>query len=106
MLSEFTHFRPAFAAAVYYPIQLEVMNSAAEMKRKKEQFLHEMYTLAKGRLGILIDTHDLGEKYKLGWEKLETIIDYLEVKGFIASYEGTLYASITLKGVEYVESRS
>jgi predicted transcriptional regulator len=54
----------------------------------------------------LIDTHDLGEKYKLGWEKLETIIDYLEAKGLIASYEGTLYASLTLKGVEYVEGKS
>jgi DNA-binding IscR family transcriptional regulator len=82
------------------------MNSAAEMKRKKEQFLREMYILAEGRFGILIDTHDLGEKYKLGWEKLETIIDYLEAKGLIASYEGTLYAYLTFKGVEYVESKS
>jgi hypothetical protein len=28
----------------------------------------------------------------------------LEAKGFIASYQGTLYASLTLKGVEYVEN--
>jgi hypothetical protein len=28
----------------------------------------------------------------------------LEAKGFIASYEGTLFASLTLKGAEYVES--
>lgn len=82
------------------------MNSAAEMKRKKEQFLREMYILAEGRFTILIDTHDLGEKYKLSWEKLETIVGYLEAKGLIASYEGTFYASLTLKGVEYVESKS
>jgi predicted transcriptional regulator len=82
------------------------MNSAAEMKRNKEQFLREMYILAEGRLGILIDSYDLGEKYRLGWETLETIIEYLEAKGLIASYEGTLYASLTLKGVEYIESTS
>lgn len=76
------------------------------MKRNKEQFLREMYILAEGRLGILIDSYDLGEKYRLGWETLETIIEYLEAKGLIASYEGTLYASLTLKGVEYIESRS
>jgi predicted transcriptional regulator len=82
------------------------MNLAHEMKRNKEQFLREMYSLAEGRFGILIDSYDLGEKYNLGWEKLQTVIEYLEAKGHIASYEGTLYASLTLKGVEYVERRS
>jgi hypothetical protein len=82
------------------------MNLAREMKGNKEQFLREMYTLAGGRFGILIDSYDLGVKNNLGWEKLETVIECLEAKGLIASYEGTLYASLTLKGVEYVESRS
>lgn len=82
------------------------MNLARETKRNKEQILREMYTLAEGRFGILVDSYDLGEKYNLGLEKLETVIEYLEAKGFIATYEGTLYASLTLKGVEYVESRS
>lgn len=82
------------------------MNLARETKRNKEQILREMYTLAEGRFGILIDSYDLGEKYNLGLEKLETVIEYLEAKGLIATYEGTLYASLTLKGVEYVESRS
>jgi DNA-binding IscR family transcriptional regulator len=76
------------------------------MKRNKKQFLREMYILAEGRFGILIDSYDLGEKYNLEREKLETVIEYLEAKGLITSYEGTLYASLTLKGVEYVESRS
>jgi hypothetical protein len=30
----------------------------------------------------------------------------LEAKGLIASYEGTLYASLTLKGVERIEALS
>ena len=82
------------------------MNLAGEMKRNKEQFLREMYILAEGRSGILIDSYDLVAKYNLGWEKLETVIAYLEAKGHITTYEGTLYASLTLKGVDYVESRS
>ncbi|HYB58639.1 MAG TPA: hypothetical protein VEB88_00140 [Candidatus Acidoferrales bacterium] len=82
------------------------MNLARETKQNKEQFLREMYTLAEGRFGILIDSYDLGDKYNLGLEKLEAVTEYLEAKGLIATYEGTLYASLTLKGVEYVESRS
>jgi Mn-dependent DtxR family transcriptional regulator len=80
------------------------MSFAAEMKEKKEEFLREMYTIAEGRFGILIDSYDVAEKFKFDWETLETIVEYLEAKGLIASYEGTLFASLTLKGVEYVES--
>jgi DNA-binding IscR family transcriptional regulator len=80
------------------------MNFADEMKQNKKQFLREMYTLADGRFGTLIDSYDLGEKYGFDWETLETIVAYLEAKGFIASYQGTLYASLTLNGVEYVEN--
>ena len=80
------------------------MSFAAEMKEKKQLFLREMYTIAQGRFGILIDSYDIGEKHGFDWETLETIVEYLEAKGFIASYEGTLYASLTLKGVERIES--
>jgi DNA-binding IscR family transcriptional regulator len=80
------------------------MNGAAEMKQNKEQFLREMYAIAEGRFGALIDSYEVGEKRELSWETLETIVEYLEAKGLITSYEGTLYASLTLKGVEYVES--
>jgi len=73
------------------------------MKKKKEEFLREMYIIAEGRFGILIDSYDVAEKFKFDWETLETIVDYLEAKGFIASYEGTFFASLTLKGVEYFE---
>ena len=48
--------------------------------------------------------YDVGEKHGFDWQTLETIVEYLEAKGFIASYEGTLYASLTLKGVERIES--
>jgi predicted transcriptional regulator len=51
----------------------------------------------------LIDSYDIGEKHGFDWETLETIVEYLEAKGLIASYEGTLYASLTLKGVERIE---
>jgi hypothetical protein len=80
------------------------MSFAGEMKQNKEEFLREMYTIAEGRFGTLIDLYDVAEKFRFDWETLETIIGYLEAKGLIASYEGTLYASLTLKGIEYVES--
>ena len=80
------------------------MTFAAEMKEKKHLFLREMYTIAQGRFGVLIDSYDVGKKYGFDWETLETIVEYLEAKGFIASYEGTLYVSLTLKGVERIES--
>jgi Mn-dependent DtxR family transcriptional regulator len=80
------------------------MHSPAEMRKNKEAFLREMYTLADGRLGVLIDSYDVADKFEFDWETLETIIEFLEAKGFIASYEGTLYASLTLRGVEYVEN--
>jgi len=47
------------------------MNLARETKQNKEQFLREMYTLAEGRFGILIDSYDLGDKYNLGLENLK-----------------------------------
>jgi DNA-binding IscR family transcriptional regulator len=80
------------------------MSFAGEMKQNKEQFLREMYTIADGRFGTLIDSYDLGEKHGFDWETLETIVAYLEAKGLISSYQGTLYASLTLNGVEYVEN--
>ncbi len=80
------------------------MTFAAEMKEKKQLFLREMYTIAQGRFGVLIDSYEIGEKHGFDWETLETIVEYLEAKGLIASYEGTLYASLTIKGVEHIES--
>jgi len=77
---------------------------AAEVKEKKKLFLREMYAIAQGRFGVLIDSYDIGEKHGFDWETLETIVDYLEAKELIASYEGTLYAALTLKGVERIES--
>jgi arginyl-tRNA synthetase len=67
------------------------MTFAAEMKEKKQRFLREMYTIAQGRFGVLIDSYDIGEKHGFDWGTLETIVEYLEAKGLIASYEGTLY---------------
>ena len=81
-----------------------MMGLAGEMKQNKEQFLREMYAIAEGRFGTLIDSYDVGEKYGFDRETLETIVAYLEAKGLIASYQGTLYASLTLNGVEYVEN--
>ena len=80
------------------------MTFAAEMKENKQRFLREMYTIAQGRFGVLIDSYEIGEKHGFDWETLETIVEYLEAKGLIASYEGTLYASLTIKGVEHIES--
>ena len=77
---------------------------ATEMKEKKKRFLREMYAIAQGRFGVIIDSYDIGEKHGFDWETLETIVEYLEAKGLIASYEGTLYAALTLKGVERIES--
>jgi len=74
------------------------------MKKKKDQFLREMYDIAQGRFGILIDSYDVGAKYGFDWETIETIVDYLEARGLIIPYEGTLYASLTLNGVELIES--
>jgi len=79
------------------------MSFAAEMKEKKKLFLGEMYAIARGRFGILIDSYDIGEKHGFDWETLETIVEYLEAKELIASYEGTMYAALTLKGVERIE---
>jgi hypothetical protein len=98
------HFRPAFAAVFSAVCIAFVMSFAGEMKQKKGQFLREMYTIAGGRSGVLIDSYDLGEKYGFDWETLVTVVEYLEAKGLVASYEGTLYASLTLNGVEYVEN--
>jgi len=80
------------------------MTFAAEMKEKKRQFLREMYTIAQGRFGVVIDSYEIAERHGFDWETLETIVEYFEAKGLIASYEGTLYASLTLKGVESIES--
>ncbi|MGZ4862872.1 MAG: hypothetical protein ACXV2E_08855 [Halobacteriota archaeon] len=80
-----------------------MMSFAGEMKQNKEQFLREMYTIAEGRFGVLIDSYEVGEKCGFDWKILETIVEHLEAKGLVASYEGTLYASLTLNGVEYVE---
>jgi hypothetical protein len=79
------------------------MSFAKEMKQNKEQFLREMYAIADGRFGTLIDSYDVGDKCGFDFETLETIVAYLEAKGLIASYQGTLYASLTLNGVEYIE---
>jgi hypothetical protein len=98
------YFRPAFAAVLPTVCNIVVMSFSGEMKQNKEQFLREMYAIADGRFGTLIDSYDLGEKYGFDRETLETIVEYLEAKGLIASYEGTLYASLTLSGVEYVEN--
>jgi hypothetical protein len=98
------HFRPAFAAVLSTVCNIVVMSFSSEMKQNKEQFLREMYTIVDGRFGTLIDSYNVGEKYGFDRETLETIVEYLEAKGLIASYQGTLYASLTLKGVEYVEN--
>jgi hypothetical protein len=94
MAPKIVHFRTTFAAVLSSVCNTVVMSVAGEMKQNKEQFLREMYTIAAGRFGTLIDSHDLGEKYGFDWETLETIVEY----------QGTLYASLTLKGVEYVEN--
>ena len=80
------------------------MTVAADMKKHKERFINDMYAIAQGRFGLLIDTYAVAEQYGFDWETLETIIEYWEAKGLIATYEGTLYASLTLDGVEYMES--
>jgi len=102
--SKIDHFRAAFASVFSTVNITKVMSFAGEMKQNKEQFLREMYTIVDGRFGTLIDSYDVGEKYGFDWETLETVVEYLEAKGLIASYQGTLYASLTLNGVEYVEN--
>ena len=104
MALKIVHFRPAFAAVLSTVCNIVVMSFPSEMKQNKEQFLREMYALADGRFGTLVDSYDVGEKYGFARETLETIVEYLEAKGLIASYQGTLYASLTLNGVEYVEN--
>ncbi len=78
--------------------------SPTEIKLLKQRFISEMYAIAQGRFGVLIDTYGIAEHYGLDPDTLTTIIEYWEAKGFIATYEGTLYASLTLNGVESLES--
>lgn len=80
------------------------MTVAADMKKRKERFIRDMYAIAHGRFGTLIDTYAIAEQYGFDWETLETIVEYWEAKGRVATYQGTLYASLTLEGVEYMES--
>ncbi|MGZ5521258.1 MAG: hypothetical protein ACXWET_05790, partial [Halobacteriota archaeon] len=63
MALKIVHFRPAFAAVLSTVCNTVVMNFAGEMKQNKEQFLREMYAIADGRFGTLIDSYDVGEKY-------------------------------------------
>ncbi len=74
------------------------------MKLLKQRFISEMYAIAQGRFGVLIDTYGIAEHYGLDPDTLTAVIEYWEAKGFIATYEGTLYASLTLNGVESLES--
>ncbi len=80
------------------------MSSPAEIKRLKQRFINKMYAIVHGRFGVLVDTYGIAEHYGLDPDMLATLIEYWEAKGFVATYEGTLYASLTLKGVESLES--
>ncbi len=80
-----------------------MMTSPAEIKQLKQQFINDMYTVVQGRFGVLIDTYGIAEHYGLEPNTLAMVIEYWETKGFIATYEGTLYASLTLQGVESLE---
>ncbi len=80
------------------------MSSPAEIKRLKQLFINDMYAIVRGRFGVLIDTYGIAQHYGLDPNTLAMIIEYWEAKGFIATYEGTFYASLTLKGVESLES--
>ena len=104
MAPKIVHFRTTFAAVLSSVCNTIMVSFAREMKQNKEQFLREMYTIADGRLGTLVDSYEVGDKYGFDWETLETIVEHLEAKGLIAPYEGTLYASLTLNGVEHVEN--
>ncbi len=64
-----------------------------------------MYAIVQGRFGVLIDTYGIAEHYGCDLATLAMLVEYWEAKGFIATYEGTFYASLTLKGVESLEDR-
>ncbi len=80
------------------------MTSPAAIKQLKQRFIDDMYAIAQGRLGVLVDTYGIAEHYGLDSNVLTMVVEYWETKGVIATYEGTLYASLTLKGVESLES--
>jgi hypothetical protein len=88
MARKIVHFHPAFAAVLSTVCNTVVMSFAGEMKQNKEQFLREMYAIADGRFGTLIDSYDLGEKYGFDRETLETIVEYLEAKGLMLRIRG------------------
>jgi len=80
------------------------MSFAGGMKQNKGELLREMYTIAEGRCGVLIDSYDVGEKHRFDRDTLETIVESWSRKGLSRRMRGTLYASLKLNGVEYVES--
>ncbi len=80
------------------------MSSPAEIKQLKQRFINDMYAIVRGRFGVLIDTYGIAAHYGLDPNMLAMVIEYWETKGFIATYGGTFYASLTLKGVESLES--
>ncbi len=82
------------------------MASPVEIKQLKYRFINDMYAIAHGRFGVLIDTYDLVEHYGCDPTTLAMLVEYWEAKGFIATYEGTFYASLTLKGVETLENKT
>ncbi len=82
------------------------MPSPAETKQLKRRFIDDMYAIAHGRFGVLVDTYGIAQHRGLDPDMLTIVVEYWEEKGFIATYEGTLYASLTLKGVESLESRT
>ncbi len=82
------------------------MTNPAEIKQLKRRFIKDMYSIARGRFGVLVDTYDIAEHSGLNHDMLTMVVEYWEEKGVIATYEGTLYASLTLKGVESIESRT
>jgi len=82
------------------------MDSPAKIKRIKQRFVNTIYATAQGRFGVLIDTYGIAEHHGLDEDMLAMVIEYWEAKGFIATYEGTFYASLTLKGVESLEDRA
>ncbi len=80
------------------------MASPAEIRQLKQRFINDMYAIVRGRFGVLIDTYGIAAHYGLDPSTFAMVIEYWETKGFIATYEGTFYASLTLKGVESLES--
>ncbi|MGZ4919952.1 MAG: hypothetical protein ACXV6L_07070 [Halobacteriota archaeon] len=85
---------------------LYTMSSPAEVKQLKQRFINEMYAIVEGRFGVLIDTYGIAEHYGLDPTTLAMVIEYWEARGFIATYEGTFYASLTFKGVDSLENES